>query len=205
MKSGNALTFFQALDGLDAHLDTFLGLFAFFDPLQAFNNVIGHVHARNTFLHILGHAHRLHGGQAGQNVTLFMQAPVTNAFHPLFEFIQVVNTLRLDEFDPGGNFFRQARDPDFKRIGKRVGRRAHKHLGLAVKIVAAQKLALVAHVPHGLDQLDRVDIVNILALSTITETLVVSGQTQNVVDFKRSRTQNIALQGDAIAIACDHL
>ena len=40
-----------------------------------------------------------------QDKAFFMQPAVTHAFHPLFEFIQVVNALGLNEFNPGPDFF----------------------------------------------------------------------------------------------------
>jgi hypothetical protein len=83
--------------------------------------------------------------------------------HPRFKFVQIINALSLNELYACCYLFCQTWNSDFKRIGKRVGGRTHKHLRRPFDLIAAEKFALIAHVPHSLDQLHRVQIMNILA------------------------------------------
>ena len=177
MKTGHTLHLLEPFDGFDADIDSLFSLLFFGCAGQPLNDFIGHIHAGDPFFHVPGHAHVLHGGQSCQNVNFFMQSAIPDLLHPFFKFIQVVDALGLDEFRSGSNFLCQPGNADFKRIGKRVGRRADKHLRRAFDIVAAEKFALIAHVSHCLEQLHGVQIVNILALSVITEALVVAGKT----------------------------
>ena len=82
-----------------------------------------------------------------------MQSPVASLLHPFFKFIQVVDTLGLDKLRAGCNFFCQSRNADFKWIGKRIGRRPHKHLRRAFDLVATEEFSLITHISHRLDQL----------------------------------------------------
>ena len=49
-----------------------------------------------------------------------MQSPVHHTLHPSLEFFHVVDALGLDELGPGGGFFRQPADANFKGIGEGV-------------------------------------------------------------------------------------
>ncbi len=46
---------------------------------------------------------------------------------------------------------------------------------------------------------------DILSLGTVSETLVVAGQAEDVVDIKGSRPQDITLKGDSVPVPGDHL
>ena len=71
--------------------------------------------------------------------------------------------------------------------------------------IAAQEFAIVPHVPDRLQQLHGIKVENILAPGTVSEYLVVTGQAEDVVYIKGSGPENIALQGNSVPVAGDHL
>jgi hypothetical protein len=46
---------------------------------------------------------------------------------------------------------------------------------------------------------------DVLPLGIVAEALMIAGQTEHIGDVKRSCAQNIALQGNAVAVPGDHL
>jgi hypothetical protein len=64
---------------------------------------------------------------------------------------------------------------------------------------------LIAHAADGLDELHGIQVEHVLPLGAVSEALVVAGQAQDVVDVEGGSTEDVALQGDAIAVADDHL
>ena len=98
-----------------------------------------------------------------------MKIPLPESAHPLLKLVYVVDALGLDELGTAGDFLGKAGYPHLKGIGKGVGRSPHKHFGRPFNIVAPQKLSVIPHVPHGLDQLHGIQIMNILALGTVPQ------------------------------------
>jgi hypothetical protein len=77
--------------------------------------------------------------------------------------------------------------------------------GTSPEIVAAQDPVLV---PQGLDrlnQVDRIDVVDPHGTRMVAQALMVAGQAQDVANAERGGPQEIALQGEAIAVAHHHL
>ena len=138
-------------------------------PFEPFDQFIRHIHARHVFLQVASHTHRTHRGDTGQNIDLLMQAAGPDPFHPELKFSQVVDTLGLDEFGPGGDLLGKAWYPDVKGIAKRVGGGAHKHVGRSLDLVATEKFLFIAHVTHRLDKLHGIEIKDILGLRVITK------------------------------------
>jgi hypothetical protein len=59
--------------------------------------------------------------------------------------------------------------------------------------------------PDSLNELHGVEIEDILGLGIIAETLVITGQTENIVNSKRCSPENITLQGYPVTISYHHL
>ncbi|VBB44086.1 hypothetical protein TRIP_B330260 [uncultured Desulfatiglans sp.] len=205
VESVHALHFLEALDGLDADVEPFLGLLLLRDAAHALDDLVGHIHARHPVLHVLGHAGRFHGGEARQDVDLFVKAPVPDTLHPFLELVEVVDALRLDELGAGGDLLGQARDTDLEGVGERVRRGPHEHAGRTLDLVAAEELAFVAHPAHGLDELHRVDVEDVLARRAVPEGLVVARQAEHIEDVEGGGPQDVALEGDPVAVPHDHL
>ncbi len=153
MKTLHTFHLFEPLNGLYADVETLFGLLLFGRIAHSLYHLIRHVHPRDPVLHVFGHACGFKGGDTGQDVDFLVEAPITGLFHPEFKFIQVVYTLGLYKFGPSRYFFGKPGNPDFKGIGKGIGRRTHKHLGRSLNIITSQEFAFIPHAPHRLDEL----------------------------------------------------
>ena len=102
---------------------------------QPFDDVIGDVHAGNLGAHVFGRFLGTHRPHADQEINLVQQPHIAHPVHVGFEARHVKAVLGLDEVSAGGDLFGQARNPNLKRIGKRIGCRADEHLGTAVQLI----------------------------------------------------------------------
>ena len=57
---------------------------------------------------------------------------------------------------------------------------------------------------HG-DELDGVDVEDVLGLGVVAELLVVARKAQHVADAQGVGAEDVALHGEAVAVAADHL
>ena len=134
-----------------------------------------------------------------------MESPITDLLHPEFEFIQVVDALRLDKLSPSRYFFCKAGDADFKGIGEGVGGRPHKHLRGSIDVITSQEFTFVPHAPDGLDELHGINIEDVLPLRIVTKLLMISRETEYIKDIERGGSQNITLQGNSVPVPHHHL
>ena len=80
-----------------------------------------------------------------------------------------------------------------------------KKLGAAGDLAAGRQFAAVAQAPRGLEQRARVEIEHRLGVGLIAGARVVAAQHQQIAHAAGSRAQQIALQGDAVAVAAGEL
>ncbi len=157
MDTGNTLDLLDLIYNVDTDIDAFL-LFigGTFHPV---NDLIGHVHTRNEFFHVAGHAQRLRRGNTGQDIDFFIQPHITAHLHESGKFFYVVDDLCLDEIGPGSNLFAQTNSTKFKRIGKGVGGSPKKKLGCGTfYLFTTLKFFRIPHVPNHAEHLDGIHI-----------------------------------------------
>ena len=106
---------------------------------------------------------------------------------------------------PAATFFRKPRNPDLEWIGKRILGRADEHVRALLEFEAAEEAAVVAHHLHGLQELSGIQVEYVGGVGMVPETLMVAGEAEDVVDSEGRCTQDIALDGDAIPVAGNHL
>ena len=205
MHTGHAFHLLEFFDLLTGELDAFFGNLALAGSLEPFDNLIGHIHARHLGFHITGHTHAFHGRYPGQNIHFFRQSHVIGLADPFAKFFHVVNALGLDKIHAGFYFFGQPMHPPFKGFSKRVGGRPDKYLRWFFNLRTTQKLALIAHSFDHADQLHGIDVEHTLGIGVVPEFLVIAGQAQHVVDAVGICAQNIALHGQPVTVAANHL
>ncbi len=184
------------------------GLFVLNALASAFHtlhDLVGHVQARHFVPHVAGHSGRLDGPYAGQDLHPLVQATVVHLFHPAGELGHVVYELRLDEVHTGVGLLGQAGRPEVEGSGEGVLGCADEEARLNGDLLAALELLLIPHPLDDLDELDRVNVENVLRPWVVAEALVVAGKAEQVAHAQGVGPQQVALDGDAVAIPTGHL
>ena len=205
VNAGHALHFFELLNLFHGKFDAFSSNFTFTSPLETLDQGSRHIHARHLLCHVPCHTYAFHGGDTSQNIAFLVKPHVNGPLHEFPESIHVINTLGLDEVGPGSDFFGQAVYTEFKGLGKWVGCRANKEFRRHIDILAIQESAFIPHGFDRVDQLHGVNVKDIFGLRMITESLMVAGKAEHIPDPMGIDPKNIALYGQAVAIATDHL
>jgi hypothetical protein len=131
---------------------------------------------------------------------------VHGLFHECPEASHVENQLGLNEIGSGHGFFLQVQRPDIDGLRERIGRSADEQWRAAADDrFSALKATLVAHLLQHADQLRGIDVMHVLGARVIAMRLVIAGQAQHVLDAVRSRTEDVALDGQTVAIAASDL
>ncbi len=113
--------------------------------------------------------------------------------------------LRLSELRAGGNLALQAlRHPVCGRIDRHVGS-ANEEVGLAGDLAAREQFAAVADRDRGFDQRAGIEIEHRFGIRLIARARVVAAQHQQVADAERRRAEQVALQGEPVAVAASEL
>ncbi len=105
----------------------------------------------------------------------------------------------------GGDLLGQAQRPPVERLHKRIGRRAQEEPGRRGQLAAAEENAFVAHDARRAQQLDGVEVKDALRFRLVPGGDVVAGDAEDVVHAHRRRAEQIALNGDAVAVAAGDL
>ena len=180
MNTGHALDLFNLVDDINTDIDTFLR-FILCSPHPVYD-LIGHVHARYKFFHIVGHANGFGRGNTGKNICFFRQTQIPGHFHEFCKFLDVVDNLGLDEISAVGNLLAHAHGTELKGIGKRIGCSTKEQLGrLTLDLFSALEFLGIPHVPNHTEHLDGIHVKDTLGARMITKLLMVTGQTEQVL------------------------
>ena len=101
--------------------------------------------------------------------------------------------------------FAQPHGADFKGIAEGIFRGADEEIRLAFYFISAEEFAFIAQRLDRVDQLNGIDVVYVLCFRIIAKALMVAGQAEDVVDPQCRRAQDVALNGDPVAVAAYHL
>ena len=86
-----------------------------------------------------------------------------------------------------------------------VGGRAEEEAGRCGQLAPAEEHAAVAHNLGGAQQLQCVKVKDSPGLRLVARAHIVAGEAEYIVDAERGRAQQVALNGDAVAITATHL
>ena len=113
--------------------------------------------------------------------------------------------LRLHELRAGVDLGLQAfRLPAGRRVDRIVGA-AEEKIGAAGDLAAGRQFAGIAQAARGLQQRARVEIEHRLGVGLIAGARIVAAQHQQIAHAAGGGAQQIALQGDAVAVAAGEL
>src|SRR4030042_2746983 len=134
-----------------------------------------------------------------------MEPPVPYHPHPSLKPFHIVDTLGLDKLTPCLHLLPQPRRPCLEGICKGVFRRPDKEHRFPLDLVSPDEFPVLPQCLDGVDELNGVYVKDVLCLGMIPELLVVSGQTEDVVDPQRRCPQDIALDRNPAPVPPDHL
>jgi len=123
-----------------------------------------------------GHAHGFKWRLTRQDEGLAPSAPVPGEFHVELEFLHIENALGLNELHAGRDLLGQPGTLISKGSAKGLAAAPTNIRGWPHDGVSAKELALIAHMPHGLDQLHGVQVKHVLALGIVAKDLVIAGK-----------------------------
>ena len=193
------------LDDLHADADA-LGPLALARGLrEPVHHRIGDMHARHAAAHELRRALGAQGAHAHQQVDLLMQSHIPRPAHERLENRHVVAVLGLNELGARLDLFRQTQVAKVLRRHKRVRSRAEEEVGRRRQLAAAQEDAAVTHNSGRAQKVQGVKIEDATRLRLIARAHVVARQAEDVAHAQRGRAQQIALNGDPVAVAATHL
>ena len=95
--------------------------------------------------------------------------------------------------------------PPVERRSERVLGRAEEDVRRQGKPAAAEQQAFVAHDRRGAEQLRRVEVKDALGFRLVAGGHVIACEAQDVLHAERRRAEQVALQGDAVAVTARHL
>ena len=106
MHAAHTFDFADLLNQIDAQIDAFL--FLILSPSQAFDHLVGDMHARHVFANPLGGLGGSKRADAGQYISFFEQAHVAHLCHKGFHALHVEAVLGLNELGACGDLFRHS-------------------------------------------------------------------------------------------------
>ena len=134
-----------------------------------------------------------------------MQSQLPSLVHPGHESWNIENRLGLDEVGAGADLLGQGEHVELHRIGERVGHGADIERNLPRDLVATHHPVLVPQGFDGLNQVDRINVVDPHGPGMVAQVLVVTSQAENIADAERGGSQKVALQSQPVAVAHHHL
>ena len=193
----------ERLNQLDADLGAdVLGIRCLLNP---FHEPRGDAQAGNALAHAVGHLDGLEGQDAGKNVGALVQAELPYLFHPDAEAGDVEDGLGLDEVRARSDLLAQAEKSEPGGIDKGIGDGPDVRGDLARDALAIHEEALVPQRLDHLHEMDGVDVVDAHGGGLIAHARVVARQAKDVAYAEGRRSEQVALQGQAVAVADHHL
>ena len=190
MNTGDALDFLDLVDNINADIDSLFLLV--FCSLHALDDLIGHIHARDKFLHITCHPQRFGGSDTGQNIDLLVKTKVTDHCHEAGKLFYIVDNLGLNKIGPGRHLLAQTHGPVLKGIGKRVGGSPEEKPGLGLLDgLTALKDLLVTHPADHTQHLDGIHVKNAFGAGMVAELLMVTGEAKQIFQAQGRGAQDI--------------
>ena len=174
-------------------------------PARRADHGVGNVHAGDVSADPFG---RLGGAQrsyADQDEHVVQQAEVLDLAHEGPQQRHVVAELCLDELRAGGDFFCQALRAPLDGVRERILRRPEQHPRSAADLAAGKEMMLVAQRARGLQQCHGIEIEHRQRLRVITGLDAIAREAQQVAHAHRGAAEDVALDGDAVAVAAGNL
>src|SRR5208282_3631559 len=129
--------------------------------------------AWDVLAHMFRHARRLQRADAGKDVCFLMDAEIDHPLHEVAEAGNVEDHLGLNEVGAGLDLLAETIGPPVDRITERVLGGADEESRVdSFDLLAALEAVRIAKFCHHMNELHGIDVVDVLRLLMISETLV---------------------------------